>query len=77
MPGGPAPPPQPPTEGTAEYVFVWPENAETILLYLLVLGTWTILGWWFMRGNACLICGRDNGLCRHTRDKYDSGGNKR
>lgn len=63
--------------GYDEVTFVWPDNARTIAMWLLVLGVWAVWGWVSLRGNACWICGRDKGLCRHTRDTHDSGGMKR
>lgn len=81
----PGPPPPAPgdgrygysPDGPPEYVLVWPDNARIIAIWLLVLGVWAVWGWVAMRGNSCWICGRDNGMCRHTREKYDSGGTKR
>lgn len=64
-------------EGPPDYTLVWPDNARIVALWLLVLGAWTIWGWFELRGNACWICGRDRGLCRHTRDTHDSGGTRR
>lgn len=82
---GPMAPPRPgdegygygPAEGSPETVLVWPDNARIILVWLIVLAIWTIWGWLALRGNSCWICGRDRGLCRHTRDTHDSGGTKR
>lgn len=76
-PAGPGDPGYGYPSSEPEVVYVWPDNARIIALWLIVLGIWSIWGWIAMRGSSCWICGRDNGLCRHTRDKYDSGGTKR
>jgi hypothetical protein len=55
------------------FVLVWPPHALTILFILIFIGIVTYMGWKALRGDACWKCGRDQGLCPHTRDEYPGG----
>lgn len=58
--------------GPPEVVLDWPANAAQIALWLIVLGIWAVWGWVELRGDSCWKCGRDKGLCKHTRETRDS-----
>lgn len=57
-------------EGYTEVVLVWPPHVAQIAFWLLVVGLLVFLAWWYLRGDSCWKCGRDKGLCPHTR--YDT-----
>lgn len=61
----------PPTDGVE--VFVWPHHALNVLFALILIAVITYVAWEALRGEACNRCGRDRGLCPHTRDEFPGG----
>jgi hypothetical protein len=65
--GGRNPPAR--NEELVEWVWVWPEHAAQIAFWLLIIGILVVFAWHDLRGKSCWKCGRERGLCQHTR--YD------
>lgn len=59
-----------PTSGHTETVLVWPEHAAQIGFWLFAIAVLVFVGWYFLRQGFCWKCGRETGLCQHTR--YDT-----
>jgi hypothetical protein len=65
LPPVPVPRGGPPPDAHVDLTY--PPHAGQIALFIWLLGFIVTLGWWHLRGEACVWCGKDVGACTHTK----------